>query len=91
MCRELANYHSLWQTLGNLNAFYNYLSHTQKTKISILSMLCKEMKVDHPKLSLSRVYINTFTKHYKRKSYINFGQYAGVDPELSDAKMIIRY
>lgn len=54
-------------------------------------MLCKEMKVDHPKLSLSRVYINTFTKHYKRKSYINFGQYAGEDPELSDAEMIIRY
>lgn len=54
-------------------------------------MLFKEMKVDHPKLSLLRVYINTFTKHYKRKSYINFGQYAGVDPELSDAEMIIRY
>lgn len=54
-------------------------------------MLFEEMKVDHPKLSLSRVYINTFTKYYKRKSYISFGQYVGVDPELSDAEMVIRY
>lgn len=59
MCQELANYHSLWQTVGNLNALYNYLSHTKKSKISIVLMLFKEMKVDHPKLSLSRVYINT--------------------------------